>query len=218
MSDYTVSKYGTDSSGRDIYMTAHMHDWLEARWANLGFEVAIEQGAFMLRNGGGAANSQGFHDLAGCIDFRTRDMSDAKIDAMVKEFRDHGGALWRRDLTPRHGGMPKHAHLTLGSDFPLSEGAIVSWHSYVTGGDGLGAGPGRPSDARDYEYRPNPLVLVPPEEDMPNYREWQPADRQALAQDIADAVWAQTIQVEGEAKPRLIKNAISKILTAVKGA
>jgi hypothetical protein len=163
--DFTVHAYGTDSSGRTIYMTAFMHDWYEARCAAVGFRPTIVQGGFMTRNGGGAADSSGAHDQGGCIDVRTRDLTEAQIDAWVRETRDHGGATYRRDLTPKHGGMDPHAHTTLGADRPLSAMAHLLWASYVAGGDGLAAGPGRPSGAPDYEYRPNPLVLTPPPED-----------------------------------------------------
>src|SRR5690349_25142486 len=97
-------------------MTAFMADWYEARCAAVGFRPTIVQGGFMTRNGGGAADSCGAHDQGGCIDVRTRDLTEAQIDAWVRETRDHGGATYRRDLTPKHGGMDAHAHTTLAPD------------------------------------------------------------------------------------------------------
>lgn len=173
MPDFSVHSYGTDSSGRTIYLTAFMHDWYEARCAAVGFRPTIVQGGFMTRNGGGADDSSGAHDQGGCIDVRTRDLTEAQIDAWVRETRDHGGATYRRDLTPKHGGMDAHAHTTLGADRPLSPMASLLWTSYLAGGDALAAGPGRPAGAPDYEYRPNPLVLIPPPEDDMPYSEKQ---------------------------------------------
>lgn len=201
MNDYTVQQYGTDSSGRPIFLTTFMHEWIQARQDALGFPLVIVQGAFMTRAGGGAKDSSGYHDQAGCVDFRTHDLTRSQIDRLVREFRDNGGAVWRRDKTAKHGGMDPHAHLTLGDDSPLSDGARISWHSYTTGGDGL-AGPGR-----DYEYRPHPLVLTPPEEDM------------ALSEDdvkrIADAVWARTVPTaDSPTKPRLVLNVFKKLYDA----
>lgn len=214
MNDYTVKQYGTDSSGRPIWLTAFMHDWIEARCEAVGFRPVIVQGAFQQRNGGGARDSQGFHDKGGCVDFRTTDLTRSQLDRWIIECRDHGGAIWRRDKTPKHGGMDPHAHLTLGDDFPLSDGARISWHSYVTGGDGLGAGPGRDGDAPDYEYRPNPLVLTPPEEDMALSNE----DVDRIAKAVAKLVWAEKFPepFPGESKPRSVKNAIGSTYVATK--
>lgn len=186
MSDFTVHAYGTDSSGRTIYLTTFMADWYEARCAAVGFRPTIVQGGFMTRNGGGAADSSGAHDQGGCIDVRTRDLTEVQIDAWVRETRDHGGATYRRDLTAKHGGMDAHAHTTLGADQPLSSMARLLWASYVAGGDALAAGPGRPSAAPDYEYRPNPLVLIPPPEDDMPYTEKQLTDivRAAVAAEL----------------------------------
>jgi hypothetical protein len=79
MTDFTVKRYGTDSSGRAIYMTVYMHDWWEHVVDLLGFEPVIVQGAFMVRNGGGAKDSEGAHDQGGSIDVRTRNLATARI-------------------------------------------------------------------------------------------------------------------------------------------
>jgi len=180
--DFTVHAYGTDTSGRTIFMTAYMHDWWERVVADLGFRPTIVQGAFMVRNGGGAAASAGYHDQGGCIDVRIWDLTSGQQQKLVRTVRSHGGAGWRRDKTPQHGDMDPHCHITLGSDRPLSAGAAESWRSYLAGCNGLA------NNAPDYEWRPRPLVTNPPQEDdMPAYRDWDKADKDALVQDILDA-------------------------------
>ena len=180
MPDFTVHAYGTDTSGRTIYVTAFMHDWWESVVTALGFRPTIVQGAFMTRNGGGAADSAGYHDQGGCMDVRTWDLTTSQVDALVWQARTHGAAAWRRDKTPLHGGMDPHCHITLGSDSPLSAGAAESWRSYLAGDNGLAG------NAPDYEKRPNPLVLTPPPEDDMPYTEKQLTDivRAAVAAEL----------------------------------
>lgn len=169
MSDFTVHAYGTDTSGRTIYMTAYQHAWLEDVTAELDFVPTIVQGAFMVRNGGGAADSAGYHDAAGCLDFRTWDLTADEAETLVRTLRRHGAAAWRRDH--EHGGMDPHCHIVLGTDVPLAPGATQQWRDYVQGFDGLA------SRGPDYEYRPNPLVLTPPEvDDMPAPKDWDAED------------------------------------------
>lgn len=160
--DFTVVKYGIDSSGRSIWMTRWMVLVFQAilkhpQIAPFAYKITVVQGAFMVRNGGGADASAGYHDQGGCIDIRTWNLTTAELDIFIKVARMFGFAFWRRDESYLHGGMDPHAHGTLGSDSPLSSGASVSWGSYVGNGDGLAGG--RP----DYEWRPKPLVLVPPD-------------------------------------------------------
>lgn len=161
--DLTVVRYGTDTSGRAIWMTKWMILVFRAILrhpdvAPFAHKVVIVQGAFMVRNGGGAAASAGYHDQGGCLDLRTWNLSLTELNALVRVFRMFGFALWRRDESWVHGGMDPHAHGTLGSDGPLSSGAKTSWGSYLNKGDGLAGG--RP----DYEWRPSPLVVYPPVE------------------------------------------------------
>ena len=181
---FDVLDLGTDSSGRRIFMTRYMHDWWEARVAALGFRPVIVQGAFMLRNGGGARASDHAHDGGGCLDVRTRDLTTEQIDALVKECRLHGGAAYRRDKSPAHGGMDPHCHITLGSDDALSDMARTLWRSYLNNGDGLAAGPGRPGNAPDYEFRPDPLVLEPPQEDLMVTKEDEDKIRGIVRQEV----------------------------------
>lgn len=159
--DYTVVLYGKDSSGRNVWMTQWMIQVFEAikrhpDIQDFADKLTIVQGAFMVRNGGGATASAGYHDQGGCIDVRTWNLTTDELNRFIKVSRMLAFAFWRRDLTALHGGMDSHAHGTLGTDSPLSPGAQTSWSSYVHGGDGLAGG--RP----DYEWRPDPLVTVPP--------------------------------------------------------
>lgn len=151
--NFTVKRYGTDTSGRDIFLTAFMHQWWEGVVKELGFRPTIVQGAFMVRDGGGATDSAGYHDAGGCMDVRVWDLTAAQQGKLVRTVRRRGGAGWIRD--EQHGGMDSHFHITLGGDQPLSPGAKVSWASYLAGGDGLAGG------GRDYHWRPDPLVTVP---------------------------------------------------------
>lgn len=161
MPDFTVAQYGTDSSGRPIYMTAYMAAWWDAICADLGFTPTIVQGAWMTRAGGGAAASAGYHDGGGCLDLRVWDRTATQVQAIIRATRWGGAGSWVRD--ERH-GMDPHIHLVLGSDDGLSPGAAWQFLNYVHGGDGLSG------QGRDYHPRPNPIVTEPPaslmEDDM----------------------------------------------------
>ena len=179
-----VLNLGTDSSGRTIYATAYMRDWLAALARNLGWTPVVIQGAFMVRNGGGAASSAGYHDGGGCIDFRTRDLTAQQRVAIVRECRRGGAAAWLRDSS--HGGMDEHVHIVLGSDYALASGAAWQWGRYLIGRDGLSTtGP-------DYHWRPDPLITTPPtawlQEDDMAYTDWPAADRKALVDDVVTAL------------------------------
>lgn len=126
--------------------------------APFAWKIVIVQGAFMLRDGGGAQDSSGVHNAAGCLDIRTWNLTTAEITAWVHASRLLGFPFWRRDWTWAHGGMSPHAHGTLLSDMPLSSGAATSRSSYINSGDGLAGVRG------DYEWRPIPIVLFPPNE------------------------------------------------------
>jgi len=151
-----VSRYGTDSSGRPIFMTRFMARWWAGIVRELGFEPVIVQGAWMSNvAGGGAAQSAGYHDGGGCLDVRVWDLTDAQQVAFLHATRWGGAACWLRDAT--HGGFDPHFHLVLGADEGLSPGAAWQWLAYINGGDGLTGG------GRDYHPRPTPLVTAPPD-------------------------------------------------------
>lgn len=202
MPDFTVARRGTDSSGRGIYATAYMWAVWLAVLAHpdvhpFAHKVVITQGAFMRLAGGGATGSEGYHDGAGTFDLRVWNLTDAEISTLIRVLRLFGIAAWLRNV--EHGGFTDpHIHLVLGTDHPLSAGAALQWLTYLDGGDGLaGGGP-------DYHPRPTPLVLEPPsalmEDDMAKYTEWDKADREALAADVAKAVWEYAIDWGGKAK------------------
>lgn len=147
-----IVKYGTDSSGRPIYMTRYMRKWWRRVVKLCGFKPTIVQGAFMLKAGGGAKDSAGYHNGGGCLDIRTWDRTPAELQKMNRVIRELGAGGWIRD--ERH-GMDEHYHLVLGSDFNLSTGAEAQWVDYLNGLNGL-------SDRRsDYMWRPDPIVRVP---------------------------------------------------------
>lgn len=155
----TVKSRGTDSLGRAILATDRMWDWWQAVVAELGFTPTIVQGAFMSRvPGGGASDSAGYHDLGACFDLRTWDLTAQQQERLVRTLRLWGAAAWRRDQ--RH-GMDPHVHFVFGADRPWTQGAAAQWNAYLSGRDGLA------SNGPDYEWRPEPLVLRPPEVDMP---------------------------------------------------
>lgn len=154
MTDFTVSQYGTDTSGRPVWMSAYMHDWWEGIVRELGFRPTIVQGAWMVKNGGGADASAGYHDKGGCLDLRVWDLSPTQVEAVIHATRWGGAGSWLRDAA--HGGFDPHIHLVLGSDKDLAPGAAWQWMAYINGGDGLTGG------GRDYHPRPKPLVLEPP--------------------------------------------------------
>lgn len=215
MTDFTVIRAGTDIYGRPVYMTAFYREWEQARWDNLGFSMPYAQGAYMTRvPGGGAAASSHAHDYAKCVDYSRDHLTDAQDEAAVHEFRSHGGAYYRRGPDPQHGGMPKHGHNTLGADAAGSSMADLLWASYVSGGDGLAAGSGRPAGAPDYEWRPSPLVLTPPPEDDMNAddKQWfsDLIDAKLAAQQssLVKAIWDAAVDKSGTAA----RAALRKIL------
>lgn len=185
VSKFQVIDVGTDTSGRQILMTRYMKAFIDAvksdwRVAPFALKLVIVQGAFMTRVGGGAAASAGYHDLAGCIDFRSWNLTAEEIDTFCYVARCYGGAAWPRD--EQHGGMDPHIHITLGGDHPYANGARNSWISYAQGDNGLtgtSAGP-------DYVRRPNPFVTsytgpVPFQED-----ELTPDDKQFIKNQFDD--------------------------------
>lgn len=184
--DFTVRNYGTDTSGRPIYLTAYMAEWWEAIVADLGFRPTIVQGAFMARvSGGGASASAGYHDAAGCLDLRVWDLATTQQQAVIRATRWGGAASWIRDA--EHGGMDPHIHLVLGSDSPLAPGASWQWLAYLNGGDGLSGG------GRDYHPRPTPLVVEPPADLIGD--DMKPEDWKKLSDLIDERLAAHTVDV-----------------------
>jgi hypothetical protein len=158
---FVVEQRGYDSSGRPLRNTRYMWALWDAlkerpRVKPFAWKLVIVQGAFMSWVGGGASASDGFHNLAGCNDIRTWNLTDAEISILIWEARQLALGAWRRDTYWRHGGMAEHCHWGQGGDRPQSYGSAISWSSYVNGGDGLAGSGG------DYERRPSPLITTPP--------------------------------------------------------
>lgn len=163
MADWSVSRRGTDSSGRGIYASDYMWAWwqqvladpLVAKFADA---VVITQSAWMTLNGGGASASAGYHDGGGCFDLRVWNLTETQVHVLIRAIRRNGAAAWLRNLA--HGGFTDpHIHLVLGTDYDIDDGAAFQWRDYIAGGDGMGGS--------DYHPRPRPLVTTPPEVDMP---------------------------------------------------
>lgn len=154
MPETTVVRVGTDSSGRPIFMTRYMRRWWRRVVTRLGFTPTITQGAWMVKAGGGAAASAGYHDGGGCLDIRVWDLTPVQQRRLVRLVRDMGAGGWIRDK--ERGGMEPHFHLVLGSDSGLSAGARAQWQDYLNGLDGLA------SRGPDYHWRPDPLKTTPP--------------------------------------------------------
>lgn len=157
--DFTVRRYGTDTSGRPLLFTVAMWQaWQQVladpRVRPFAARVVLVQGSFMGQAGGGASASAGYHDLGGAGDVRTWNLTRAELDTLVIVAREHGIALWRRDQ--QHGGMDPHAHWAAGWDHPIAAGIAFQWDEYRADRDGLA------SRGPDYEWRPSPLVLTPP--------------------------------------------------------
>lgn len=192
----TVRQRGIDSSGRAILASDHLWDVWEAVVADLGFTPTITQGSWMSRvPGGGAENSEGFHDKGGPFDLRVWDRTPAERVEMVRVLRLHGCAAWRRYKSQ---GMDEdHLHFVCGTDADLSPGAAGQWRDYIDGLDGLA------SRGPDYEWRPLPLVLTPPEDDV------TPDDIEKIAQRTAELV----LEAEVGKDHATVKQVLNKLKT-----
>src|SRR5690625_7647960 len=100
MSKYTIRRYGTDSSGRPIYMSEYMHQWMEnelnrPRVRPFADKVTIVQGEWMAKAGGGASASAGYHDGGGCLDFHTWNLTTTEITLMHVQMRLEGKEDWQ---------------------------------------------------------------------------------------------------------------------------
>jgi hypothetical protein len=188
-----VRRRGTDSAGRDLWMSDYLADWWEGVVRELGFRPAIVQGAHMLLNGGGAEASAGFHDKGGTLDLRVWDLSQTQVTAAIHATRNGGAASWVRD--ERHGFDP-HIHLVLGSDFDLSTGAAWQWLNYLHGGSGLGDG-----STQDYHWRPDTIPLKPPDRYLKGLYDMTPEEvRQIVREEVAKAVWSHVVREADKSK------------------
>lgn len=158
---------------------------------------------------GNASASGNTHREGGAFD-----ITDLIGDTDVEVARQMGAdASWAR--TKSQGFMP-HIHGVL-RGCPHNEPARYQIDAVDAGFNGLGRnGRGGRDDG------PRPLsgrtwregiawAEQQQEDDMPKYRDWEQADKDALAADMADAVWAKKIPTADAPEGRFIANAIAKL-------
>lgn len=184
-------------------MTKWMHEVFQAicndpRLASIKDKIAIVQGAFMSRVGGGADASDGYHNEAGCIDIRRWSLTEAEVTLFIEVASEYGLQFWRRDEDYAHGHMESHCHGVLGSDSPLSSGATQQVHDLMANPrlDGLA------NRGHDYEERFTPIRFAPPDELLQEDDMADPATQKVLA-DILDGV--QAAQKRDVALRKLVK-------------
>ena len=153
MPDSDVTRVGTDSGGRPLYMTGYMARWWEGVVRHLGWRPTIVQGPWRARDGGGVSASDGFHDYGGPLDIRTWDRTETQQQQMIRVFRLGGAAAWVRYPSQ---GFDEHIHLVLGTDPGIGYNAAQQFRNYVAGDAGLSGW------QSDYHWRPDPIVTVPP--------------------------------------------------------
>lgn len=213
MSKWDVKRRGTDSSGRGIYASDYMWAWWLRCCDILGFTPTIVQGAWMTLAGGGAGQSAGYHDGGGCFDIRIRDLSAAQRDRCIHVFRSMGAAYYERYESQ---GFDLHAHLCLGSDADIDDGAMNQWREYLAGGDGL------TGTAPDYHWRPNPIVTNPPPEDDMTPDDWTRIDKKFtdLGDRIVRAIENQKLDVgrKGDWSDDTVAAAILKKLNTIESS
>ncbi len=140
-------RLGTDSSGRPIVLTRRMKAAFDAACVRAGVEPVIIQGAFMA--GRAAAASGHTHDLSGCLDTRTEDLTEDQQRRVLRAARAVGWAVWKRD--PDHGGFEDHHHWLLLGERDMHPEARAQARAYLRGLDGLDAG------GPDRHWRPDPI-------------------------------------------------------------
>lgn len=158
---------------------------------------------------GGAAASGGTHRTGGAFD-----ISDLVGEEDVAVARQMGAdATWAR--TKAQGFMP-HLHGVL-TGCPHNEPARYQIDAVRLGLNGLGR---NGHDAKDDGPRPlsgrtwqQGIVWAKQqqEDDMAKYSEWQPADKEALAKDIADAVLGRLLPTADAPKGRRVSNILVKL-------
>lgn len=173
---------GTDSSGRPIKATAECWAVFDAACAELGFVPTIVQGGWV--DSSGAAASADTH-AGDAFDIRIWDRTPDERAAMVRAFRRHAFAYWERTQAQ---GFDPHAHMVPGPWASPAPQALAQWNSYLAGRNGLA------SNGADTEWRPNPIVTTPPEDDMP-FTEKQL--NEIIRKAVAEEMTAQLGDLEG---------------------
>lgn len=160
--DYTVIRVGTDSSGRGIFMSRWMWTCWQAliadpRLAAFAHLITIVQGPWMIKAGGGASKSAGYHDRGGCIDIRTWNLTLAQTLLFIKVASEYGFQFWRRGPGALFGNMDPHGHGVFGSDRELTAGASRQVQDLLANPRRNGLSPSGP----DPEKRYTPIRLAP---------------------------------------------------------
>lgn len=160
--DFTVRRYGADTSGRPLYFTvAFWTVWTVAladpRLDGFRSRIVIVQGAWMERAaGGGAAASAGYHDKAGCIDVRTWNLTLDEQAVLWAVMDDYGIRFWKRGPAYQMGGMDEHGHGLAIWDRVLAAGALFQANQARDSRDGLAR------NGPDYMRREHPVLEQPP--------------------------------------------------------
>lgn len=139
---------GTDSSGRPLRGTRQMFECFDRCNTHLGGKLVPVQGAFNK----GVSASAGTHDLAGCWDIRTWNLTHEEILKCGRWFRDHAAAYYYRTTAE---GFDPHGHLILLSDAPMTPETGAQKQDYIIGRNALAT-----HYADTFPYRPRPLVLI----------------------------------------------------------
>lgn len=172
MSDaFDVIHYGTDSSGRPIRMTKRMRAAFEEVQDFMDGQLVIVQGAF----NPGTDQSAGTHDLSGCLDIRTWNLTTEERTAAQRKARSIGWAAWYRTAAQ---GFDPHMHWLLLDDHPLHQSAFDQQVAYRTGRNGLA------NNGPDDFWRPDPI----PSFDYDKWQEESSVDYKRIREIVAKEV------------------------------
>lgn len=180
----------TNVDALTIACIEHAERIMAERHPAIAHEFYVTQGSY--QGDSGDPDSGTTHRLGGGVDLRWCGHREC-----YRALRDAGMFIWHR--YPWQGDWPDHFHgAPIGHPY-MDYRLAAQEASYLAGGDGLGG--------TDDGPRPNPIPrpVWPPEgDDMPNYREWDQADKDALVKDIAkavaEAVWSYKLDWGGKAK------------------
>lgn len=198
---YEVRRYGTDSSGRPIYMNVGMKAAFDVVCERSGVTPTIVQGAYMARAGGGASTSAGTHNGGACLDLRTWDLTSRQWRRWLREARRCGWrATWFRD--ERHGGFDPHIHANYVGDRDATADAAWQWSEVRAGRDGLA------SRGRDYCWRPKSFAAIPYKHWLKAKRSWfDMATKKEMREVVDAALKAERSNIVGEVKHAVLDDA-----------
>jgi hypothetical protein len=132
---YDKLDFSPDSSGRHRFMNRRTKVMLDIVNQNLGFDLVVIQGSFMLPDEV-ADQSEHTHDGGGVIDLRTRDIpSHIGTPRAVRALREIGFAAFHRTDPPFD---EDHIHAVAIGDVQMDPSAKDQVDQYLHDGDGLG--------------------------------------------------------------------------------